>query len=597
MSTISSRGNKAQKAIQLEQVGHKWFEIREFGKQLISNLGDDIFTLHSKQELLYYILKQISPINRYLKLADSSIDKACKTVIINFGLDRDAILKVSSEKGIKEFKPKIKSNTRKFCEIIIQLDKIPACVYDSLIFEVDKDLLAISELIHWYETQNCIQKNIKDNEIPKSHDDRITYDFYKRCITERMVILNYRLFGIKERAISKSRFVSDWERSVSAFSELFMDRPYYFAYPFSIQYFDCRKIDLAGHRIGDVSLDEAVKMQKLYVENKNKFYRLYFKKNPVHQHFQEFKFYLTNLPLSKNRNLIFDELIRQFKAKRWISFYALALPQVEGLFSEMCLAVSPKKDFSQKSLTHKVDSVRPYHNLSTSYFDYYQYYIPIQRNRFSHTGYDEDFKLKSFDLLVDLSHLLKIFFELDNPLVKIKKLHTRRNFEDFISLKEFVDYFKLLDSLEPEQKKSIIVDIEQFEIDFLSQDCSVDYTCNEMIQDLPYRLKEFVVEINKNFNTHGIEIKFEDLKLPEIERLLKDEKLLETMSNCLFYMNSTYETLENYSIFLKCYKRYLPSLSLEIKTELDKTKDEHSGILKSIIDTSNLILKTFKYTS
>lgn len=54
---------KKIKTIQLKNVGHKWREVLAFGEQLISNLGDDIFTFKNKTELLYYVLKQIYPIN------------------------------------------------------------------------------------------------------------------------------------------------------------------------------------------------------------------------------------------------------------------------------------------------------------------------------------------------------------------------------------------------------------------------------------------------------------------------------------------------------------------------------------------------------
>jgi len=588
---IKTRQVKKQKAFQLKNIGHKRGELREFGRQLISNLGDDIFIFKTRQVLLFNILKQISPVNKSLKLDDTSIERACEKVIRNFGLHREAKISVLTDNGFKEITSKKKTNTEKFCQIIIEMDKVPAHAYELLLSQVNRDLKSISELIKWYETKPCIQRHNKDNEIPKSHEDRIIFDFYKRCVAERIEILNFQLYGVKDRAIAKSKYTPKWLSSIWAFSEMFNDRPYHFAQPFSIHYFDSRRIDLSGHRIVDLYIDEAREMQKLYSDNPYKFYRLYFKRIPVQQHFQNFKFYLPYLPLIKDRNLIFDELIKLFKAKRWISFYALALPQVEGLFSEMCSVVSPEKDLSQKSLTHKVNSLRPFHYMSTSYFDYYQYHIPLQRNRFSHTGYDEDFKLKSYDLLVDLSHLLKVFYELDNPLVKVKKLHTRRNFEDFISLKEFADYFKLLDDIKPQQKKDVKTDIEIFEKEFLSQDCSLDYTCYEMMQELPKQLKEFVDNINESFRTHHSAIEFEKLKISDIDNLLKDENQFEVLTNCFIYKNDIFERLDNYSTFLQKYSKYLPTLRPEVKDELGKLHTEFGMVLKSITYTDNQIKK------
>lgn len=584
---------KRPKQIQLKNVGRRWIDVREFGKQLINNLGDDIFNYQSEKILLFHILKQVSPVNKSLELDETSIENACKKVITHFGVNKKQVkISVSTDKGFKDITPdkKEKTNTKEFCEFVIEMDKLPFHAYQTLSSQVNKDLKAISELIKWYESQPCIQRYIKDNAIPRTHEDGIIFDFYKRCVSERAEILNYQLYGLKDQAIAKSRYAPNWLGSIWAFSEMFNDRPYHFARPFSIHYFDSRKIDLAGHRISEFYIDEARKMQKLYLDNPYKFYRLYFKRIPIQQHFQNFEFYLAHLPLTNNRNLIFDELIKLFKARRWISFYALALPQVEGLFSEMCSVISDNdKNLSHKALPQKVNSVRPFHYLSTSYFDYYQYHIPLQRNRFSHTGYDEDFKLKSFDLLVDLSHILKLFYELDNPLVKIKQIHIRRDFQDFITIKEVVDYLKLLDSLKPQQKKDIKTEIENFEKEFLSQDCSLDYTCYQMMQELPKQIKEFVENINDSFKIHHSAIEFEKLKVPDIEKLLKDKKQLDTLTHCFSFKNDIFENIHNYATFLKKYDKQLPTLKKEIKDELAKLDTEYKDILKAIIRTDELI--------
>jgi len=50
---------------------------------------------------------------------------------------------------------------------------------------------------------------------------------------------------------------------------------------------------------------------------------------------QELRFYLSYLPMQNERKPPFDELEKLFKIKRWISYYCLALTQIEGLFSEM----------------------------------------------------------------------------------------------------------------------------------------------------------------------------------------------------------------------------------------------------------------------
>ena len=56
--------------------------------------------------------------------------------------------------------------------------------------------------------------------------------------------------------------------------------------------------------------------------------------------------------------------------------------------------------------------------------------------------------------------------------------------------------FSTLDNnFKPKQKKEIKVDIDIFEKEFLCQDCNVDYTCYEMIQELLKQVNEFIENI------------------------------------------------------------------------------------------------------
>jgi hypothetical protein len=582
---------KKQKTIQLVKVKHTAGGLSDFGKQLISNLGDDIFNCRTKTDLLYRILLQVYPVNKNLEANDISIERACEKVIKHFGLDKFRVVKIRnlSDNTDKEIKSTKNSYTEKFCQSIIWMDKVPLKIYESLLFDVNKDLDSISKLIAWYETQPYIQDYIKKDKFPISHENRILFDFYKRCIAERVKILNYQLYGIKERAISKSKYIPPWLTTINAFS-MYKDKPYRYSRPFSIHYFDCRKIDLVGHRVDDLPISEVWEIQELYEKDRVKFYKGYFKRKPVSELFKSFDFYLLHLPLKKERKLIFDELFKLFKAKRWIGFYALALPQVEGLFSEMCSAISDA-DLSQNGLPSKVKSVRPFHYMSTSYFDYYEYHIPKQRNIFSHTGYDEDFKIKSYDLLTDLAHILKVFYELDNPLVKIKKLHVRKNHEDFITIREFVEYFRLLEGLKPKQKNEIESRIKNFEKEFLCQECNIEYLCYSMIQDMPKFIAEVIDSVNRNCEAHNVAMDLEKIRIPEIEQSLNDGKVLEAVSYGFGFKNEVVESLVDYSKFISVYEKYLPTLKQDIKKELKILKSTHGTVLKNIVFVNECINK------
>ena len=63
---------------------------------------------------------------------------------------------------------------------------------------------------------------------------------------------------------------------------------------------------------------------------------------------QKLRFYLSYLPMQNERKPPFDELEKLFKIKRWISYYCVALTQIEGLFSEMYWILNPASETNKK---------------------------------------------------------------------------------------------------------------------------------------------------------------------------------------------------------------------------------------------------------
>lgn len=55
---------------------------------------------------------------------------------------------------------------------------------------------------------------------------------------------------------------------------------------------------------------------------------------------------LNLVPVVKDRKDIFVEMEELFLKKKWYGFYALALPQIEGIFSEMVEIIEKKQSFS-----------------------------------------------------------------------------------------------------------------------------------------------------------------------------------------------------------------------------------------------------------
>jgi len=573
--------------IQLKRIKPDRRTLHQFGETLISNLGDNIFEITDEQELLFQVLKQIAPNENTLTRNELSIENACKKIFAHFGIHNQATIKNISGDN---YPRKIKTYTQRFMEDVIRIGQLPSHSYRALSKQVSKDLYRLSELITVYESEQCIKDYISKGNIPKSHAQRIVYDFYIRCCNERIDILKFQLYGIKKRAMAKSRYRPFSMPSIQLLIDSFHDRPYYCGRPNSQNYLDYRRINLAPHRFEQFYTDESQKFEMLYVEDKAKFYRIYFRRFPAQQHFEKFNFYLSYIPCGGKREQIFEELIRLFKAQRWISFYALALPQVEGLFTEMCKIVSPQNDFSQQSLPQKVKNMRSFHYYSLEYFDYYQYHIPLQRNQFAHTGYDVDFKLKSYDLLIDLSHLLKIFHDLDNPLIQITKLHTRKNPEDFISIGDFVNYFELINSLHESQKQEIREKTDSFEKDFLIVDCDIEYSVRQMLERLPELAREFIEFFDDAFSNS---FKIEKMKVKDINTLLRNHTHIATHESLAKIDENLFAELKNYKGFLSNYKSHLPSLENELKKDIEIASKKWGNVINNAVHIISHLQKTF----
>lgn len=555
--------------------------------QIYSLLGDGLFDLKSWDDLIFHSLKLISPINRWIKNTPESLEKGCDMVNTKLGLNLEATIYKITEKGQEKInRPKL-DPVRKYRQMVLQLDQLPYVTFSLLNSHVKEDLLDINALIDRYEQKPVISAFLKKGEVSRKHEERMLVDFYERCTEERVVILKYYLEGIKKRALDKA-----WHKfplMPPDFLSFLLDYPYYYARPYGREYFDIDQIDLVSHRLGTFPIQPDRKLEMLYKNNKAGFYRLYFKRIPVEQHFQSFMWHLAYLPLKNDRTLIFKELRLLFNARRWVGFYALALPQIEGLFSEMCTVIRPDSNLSQHSLTSKVEIVRPFYSLSRSYFDYYQYVIPIMRNKFAHTGYDDDFKLKSFDLLSDLHYLLTVFYELDNAMVKVKKLHTNRDFRNFINIVDFAAYFELLDQLMPSQRNDIKVEISDFEQVFLLKECSIEYIIDDFNQNLLEKIDEFLTELEGNLAYYKYDANLYTLKPNEITGALKDENLKNRIA--IFWGSKSNEISQLHAArnFLKGYSKHLKSLAGAQKTILKKLSDAFMNSLAQITELDKLL--------
>lgn len=567
-----ARSKASHRSIQLKSTGRSVREVSTFRQAVLEKIGDRLFYINDKEEFLFTALNTISPVNKNLSRSPQSIEKTAKAVMDHFGFKSVKILRLGKPES-KE--PKVeKSFADKFLTQILHIEILPYEEYQTLKGFVDADLNQLNELISWYENETSIKKFIATGEIPKDSEERPKFDFYQRSLRERGEITNYLLVELKRKVLSK---VSPFRKFLGAFAfHRSFDRPYKFAREDGQSYFDSRKIDHARHRLDEFYFDEIEGMARIYETNKAKFYRIYFRRIPPSKIFNSCFTHLSYLPTSKDRIPIFKELISLYKSKKWMAFYALGLPQVEGLFSEMCLAINPHANTGRSGLSQKVHSVRPHYNSYYDNLDYFQYHIPILRNRFAHTGYDEDFKLKAFDLLVDLLHLLVIFSELDNPFVKLKRLHSKRNAQDFSSVEQFDDYFKLIEELDTNRKVILAADFKDFESSFLLKETAILSFAQEIAQKLPIIIQKFISSIEDDFHSIAVPFEFQKTNQTQIKNLASLERPRYLLQQIFKYPNDHLAMLLEYHAFVNGFLKFTTGGPVELRQDLQNLSKKYS---------------------
>ena len=405
---------KKKPILNLKSIGKTYEDILNFGETLLKSPGSDIVKYESKNELLYHLLKQISPISKSIKCSEKSIENACKIILTQLSFFDSSDAKIflldtqwNEVELSQEEQPQ--SNSDIFCKSVLRINFLPYQKYIYLQKMVDEDIKNISDLIQKYEKNVVIKNIIKNDGKTRNHTERMYRDYYQRCLSERINILNYKLYDLIPNAVNKSRGSRGLIKNMG-FINSHMDVPYKFGRSSYDHYFDIDKMDLVSHRISEFYVYEGKNLFHYYHTNKQKFYKIYFNRKSVKECFIQIQEYLTKLEILRKRIVICNELEKLYKSKKWIGFYALALPQIEGLFSEMCSILFNDSANTSVALPDKVEKVRSYYYLEKAYFDYFQYFIPIQRNKFMHTGYDENFKLKSYDLITDILFLLLKLF-------------------------------------------------------------------------------------------------------------------------------------------------------------------------------------------
>lgn len=577
--------------LNIEDYKKSIWDLDRFRKDFLEYLSNNgLFEFDSLDEIIHFSLKSLYPVNKGLKKTEKSIEQKAGEVLEHFRMKRllkSSLIRIGADREvISTNEDKIKQSYRqRYLEDILRLENVPKPIYKSLKHEAENHLLKINSNIQHYTNLKFIKDFKEKDKKPSIHLERTYLDYYFRCIDEQEKIIDF-IFGcgLKDRAIVKSTLFPKF--IPVSFILGFNDFPYYSAHEYSNGYFNHNLIDKSAHRINEFPYDEADKMEIIYSKDKRKFYRLYFKKNDKNEIFRQIDSNLNLLPLSADRKAIIEELKYLFNRKRWVSFYGLALSQIEGIFSEMLKYIN-SSSISDKSLFYKVNSLRNFYTSSTFYFDYFQYHIPQLRNKYSHGILDggEKEELNSFDLLLDIKFLLNVFIELESPYISLINMILKQDYR-ISTIDDIVMTFELINKLKPEHKKELKDRIDDFYKIQLIDNKYLEFIIYGVKEDLNSKINSLKNTFEKVFNG---KISITENNYKEIQDYFREEVNVELLNNEMRIYETNFQNIHFYNLFYKNYSKKIVSLDFELKSLIEKTFKPDIDIINKISFLCGLI--------
>lgn len=473
---------------------------------------------------------------------------------------------------------------------ILGLFKMPANEFRHLESMVRADLKAILTLIERYETQEpVIQAYLNTGEKRGEHEGKVRLDFYFRCLKERDKIVAHLVSGVAERAVYKARTDKEWIGFLPPMWREQNDRPYRWWQPRSERYFDYKQIDTCLHRLLPVAIRIGRKMASTYhAGGQLSFYKQLKKLLPPKKIFEQIqRVHIPANPKVRERSAIFVELEYLFRSRRWYGFTALALTQVEGIFSDMVNIINPSARLS--SLPNKVFAIRGYYDYHESSFDYFEYVLPRIRNRFLHSGSagGQNFQVLAYDLLYDLEYLLQIFLELKDDQVRLTKMFNGNMLVELAKLEDLLDVFQMIEKLKEKLRKNpgakelteLLAKWEQFEAGTLKKEGLIELYADQFIKELSVKTNKFF-EAVYNYTTYssqqldllsltGKEVKEQ---LPVIDQILKRD---------MYHFDTQFTEINNMHTFLKQYQRSLPNIKKETDDKLKALKQVEKTAMRA----------------
>jgi hypothetical protein len=551
-------------------------DIHAIREQILKEMPENVLFAKSKEAFCFYVLNEFDFPAQTIKLSDiTSIEYGCKTIMALMGIDDDfeKNLRIGSE-------TKFDNQLDRFLHYFFDFADLPGVFKEQLEWRVKNDLDTINKYISEYEKIDFIKKG----ETPRNHNQRTQSDFYERCKEEKIKIENHLATGLNERAISKAGRDSLWGLAGMMMEE-FRDRPYKLPMPKAKEYFDLESIDKVSHRLGEIQIKRGRELKELYKTDKGKFYSELETLIPDAKVLGSMQQQLKFLPyISEERKLIFDELLELYNTKKLFGFYALALTQIEGLFTEMCRMCMPGYHNPYAALPDKVNSVRPYHPYSENRFDYFQYHLPNLRNRFLHYGIDLNEKIEVLckEILYDLEEVVSIFSALTIDANWLLMLIRKRDDTEFMRVATLSFYFKMIRSVKAKKQFNYF----ENEIKSLNETFIPDIVYN-VVFDLDTRVAETLERIYESIKVQSAVNGFEvDLKTISLKEIASNKDKIKTALNELFtwQMNSEIEELLDTREFINSYKKYLDLnfISTEVRDGIEALNTKYNEAFKKI---------------
>ena len=316
-----------------------------------------------------------------------------------------------------------------FNELYLNVEGLPIKLKEILVKQTDEDLKALDNVMDYYKEHPKTKPIIEGKESSRHHQAYGMMEFYKRTQDKRAIIIDYRDNQLNNFVLSKSRpgfrsFSQLPEAQQSGPMELkekypyldFVINDYKIAFVLDLEKLDWRLLNPVRNKIfahtftADYSQGYTTDIKKEILEDLDTGLLL-----------DRLVEKIKGLPKVMGRTEIFEELRDLFNLGKFYGFYALAIPQVEGIFAEMSQLIQPNISTSG-GLPEKVNRVRPHSETAHFDFDYYEYYLPDLRNKFSHLGKDDDIEFKSRCLILDLTNLITTCEDLSAPIIHLTNL-------------------------------------------------------------------------------------------------------------------------------------------------------------------------------